>query len=137
MNVSKRILVLPALATCLLCYAGSAFAADVEANKKRGQVYYRMVCTVCHMQTTGESIPPASRTMAEWRSYFDADTHDATGQSNASVRYYTSQAYRETIKDQNKAARKFLTLSDEQIFADVREFAVNGAKDSDTPATCN
>ncbi len=137
MKVSKWIL-LPLTAVAWLGYsAGAALAQDVEPNKKRGQVYYRMVCTVCHMQTSGETIPPADQTMAEWRAYFDADQHDTTGESNASLRYYTSQAYRETIKDQNKAARKFLTLSDEQIHADVREFAVNGAKDSDTPATCN
>lgn len=137
MTVSKRMLALSVPLALLLGYAASAVAADVEANKKRGQVYYRMVCTVCHMQMTGASIPPASRSMAEWRAYFEAEKHDASGQSNTSLRYYASQTYRETIKDQNKAARKFLTLSDEQIFADVREFAVNGAKDSDTPATCN
>ena len=60
-----------------------------------------------------------------------------TGSTRPELSYYMSQAYRETIKDTNKAARKFLKLSDEQVSADVREFAITGAKDSDTPASCN
>jgi len=117
--------------------SGVVLAEDVKPNKKRGQVYFKMVCTVCHMQQAEKTIPPASRTMDQWRSYFVANKHDLTGATRPEVSYYMSREYRETIKDTNKAARKFLKLSDEQIDADVREFVVNGAKDSDTPASCN
>jgi len=75
--------------------------------------------------------------MEQWSAYFDANAHDKTGKTNASVSYYVSTEYRESIRDSNKAAKRFLNLSNEQLLADVRKFAVNGAKDSDTPATCN
>jgi hypothetical protein len=134
---SKRCLKVLALAVCLLGFSTQVISADVQPNKKRGQVYFKMVCTVCHMQMAEKSIPPASRSMADWRAYFDANKHDVSGQSRPELTYYVSQEYRESIKDSNKAASKFLKLSDEQIAADVREFTVNGAKDSDTPASCN
>ncbi len=137
MGSSKPFLAGFTLAALLFSVIGDAFAADIKANKKRGQVYYRMVCTACHVDMTGSSIPPSGFTMAEWRAYLDADKHDASGRTNPSVRYYLQQTYRESIKDENKAAKKFLKLPNEQLYADVYQFAVNGAKDSDTPATCN
>lgn len=48
-----------------------------------------------------------------------------------------SVEYRESIKDTNKAAKKFLKLPEQQIYADVLTFTVSGAKDSDTPASCD
>lgn len=123
---------------CLVAFLATSVAvAEVEPNAKRGQVYFKLVCTVCHVQTAAKSIPPSSRSMNEWRAYLDADKHDVTGTTNPSVRYYVSRAYRDSVQDTNKAAKKFLDLSDEQIAADVRAFAIKGAKDSDTPATCN
>lgn len=122
-------------AVLVLGYAGSAMAED--PNKKRGQVYFKMVCTVCHIQTAATAIPPNTRTMADWTAYMDADKHDSTGNSNPKVSHYTSSEYRESIKDSNKAAKKFLDLPAEQLYADVKAFVVGGAKDSDTPASCN
>lgn len=133
----KHCLKMLALAGCLLGFSTQVITAEVQPNKKRGQVYFKMVCTVCHIQMAEKSVPPASRSMAEWRAYFDANKHDASGKSRPELSYYVSQEYRDSIKDSNKAANKFLKFSDEQIAADVREFTVNGAKDSDTPASCN
>ncbi len=113
-----------------------AEAAD-EPNWKRGRVYFRMVCTGCHAEMTGSPIPPNSRTIAEWTAYMDANKHDATGKSKPSIMDYVSQEYRESVKDSNKAAKKFLKLSDDELYADVKAFVVSGAKDSDTPASCN
>ncbi len=112
---------------------GSALA---EGNKKIGRVYFKMVCTVCHIQDAVKAIPPNSRTMAEWTAYMDADVHDKTGKSNPKVSYYTSKEYRMSIQDTNKAAKKFLKMPDEQLYEDVKTFVVTGAKDSDTPASC-
>jgi len=137
MLTAKRVLSGLALAVLLSGVAGQALSEDLKPNKKRGQVYFKMVCTVCHMQMTEQAIPPASRTMDEWRAYFDANRHDVSGQTRPELDYYMSREYRESIKDSNKAARKFLDLPDEQVNADVREFAISGAKDSDTPASCN
>ena len=122
-------------AALALCFAADGMAAD--PNKKRGRVYFKMVCTVCHIQEAAKAIPPNTRSMAEWTAYMDADKHDASGKSNPAVSYYTSQEYRESVKDSNKAAKKFLKLPAEQIFSDVKAFLVSGAKDSDTPASCD
>ncbi len=108
-----------------------------KASWKRGRVYFRMVCTGCHIDMTGSSIAPNTRTIAEWSAYMDANKHDASGKTKPMVSDYISKEYRESVKDSNKAAQKFLKLSDEALFADVKEFVVHGAKDSDTPASCN
>ena len=111
-----------------------AGAAD-EADWKRGRIYYRMVCTACHKEMA-DKISPNSRTIAEWKAYIDADRHDASGRSNPSVKYYTSAAYRESVKAENKAAAKFIDVAEEALLADVRAWLVRGAKASDTPARC-
>jgi hypothetical protein len=123
------------VAAIALGYASGGMAED--PNKKRGQVYFKMVCTVCHIQTASKAIPPNTRSMADWTAYMNADKHDISGTSNPKISYYTSEEYRESIKDSNKAAKKFLTLPADQLYADVKAFVVGGAKDSDTPASCN
>lgn len=136
MRFTKKWLVFLSVISLILTYSFGTFAAD-KPNKKRGQVYFKMVCTVCHMTTAERTIPPADYTMEQWSTYFDTNAHDKTSKTNASVSYYVSTEYRESISDSNKAAKRFLNLSNEQLLADVRKFAVTGAKDSDTPATCN
>ncbi len=110
--------------------------AFADGNSKRGRVYFKMVCTVCHITEAGTAIPPNSRTMAEWAAYIDADKHDLTGKAKPSVAYHTSKDYRESIAESNRAAKKFMKLSDDQLLADVRQFVITGARDSDTPASC-
>lgn len=109
-------------------------AQAVDGNWKRGRIYYRMVCTACHTDQPSGSISPATMTIAEWNAYLDADKH-ANGKD--SVSYYVSKAYRESVKDSNKAAAKFIEMADEALMADVRAFVIHGAKDSDNPARCN
>lgn len=115
---------------------GLSGGASAEPNKNIGKVYFKMICTVCHMTSAGKAIPPNNYTMKEWSAYLDADKHDKTGKTNPKVSYYLSKEYRETIKDTNKAAAKFLNMPDEEAAANVRAFVVGGAKDSDTPASC-
>lgn len=134
MNKRVSMVVNVLLAAMLSGLAGGVAAG--EPNKKVGKVYFKMICTVCHMTAVGKAIPPSSLTMKEWGAYLDADKHDATGKSNPKVSYYLSHAYRDSIKDSNKAAQKFLDMPDEQVATDVRAFVVGGAKDSDTPASC-
>lgn len=137
MKLSKVLVALLSMSAYLLTCSLPVFAADLKVNKKRGQVYFKMVCTVCHKDTAGRSIPPVDYTMEQWSIYFDADSHDKSGKTKPKVSYYVSSEYRESISDSNKAAKRFMKLSNEQLYADVRKFVVNGAKDSDTPATCN
>lgn len=116
----------------LLAFSWTVQAAD--GNWKRGRVYYKHVCTVCHVEQTGDPISPATMTRAEWKSYLDADSH-AKGKDKVS--YYVSQEYRNSVKDKNRAAKKFLKLPNETLAADLRAFVIHGAKDSDSPARCN
>lgn len=108
---------------------------ESKANWRLGRIYYRMVCTDCHKQMA-EPISPVSKTIAEWKAYFNADRHDSSGRTNSSLKYYVSREYRESIRAKNKAANKFIDIPDQQLLVNVRAFVVHGAKDSDTPASC-
>lgn len=109
-------------------------AQSAEGDWKRGRVYFRMVCTACHVEKAGGAIPPNTWNKAEWMTYLDADKH-AKGKD--SVRYYLSKQYRASIKATNKAAEKFADVPDQDLLDDIRAFVTKGAKDGDTPASCS
>ena len=113
----------------------SPMANAAKGNWKQGRIYYKMVCTDCHATEAGHKISPSEKTKAEWAAYFDADRH--TSEDQHPLSYYLSTAFRESIKDQNRAAKKMLKVSDEQLLANVKAFVEHGAKDSDQPASCN
>ena len=121
-----------AVATALSLCCASAFAYD--ADWKRGRVYYRSVCTSCHAVQPGGTINPSSKTKAEWAAYLKADKH-AKGKDT--VRQHVSKAYRASIKSGNKAAEKFADVPDQELLDDVAAFLTKGAKDGDSPASCN
>lgn len=108
-------------------------AAQADGNWKNGRVYYRMVCTACH-EKSAAVISPNQKTQAEWKAYLDADKH-AKGKDKVS--YYTSKAYRDSIKASNKAAAKFADAPEAELMADVKAFLHRGAKDGDAPARCS
>ncbi|MBL8421008.1 MAG: cytochrome c [Dechloromonas sp.] len=116
----------------LLCVSTLAVAYD--ADWKRGRVYYRSVCTACHAAQAGGSIAPSQMTKAEWAAYLKADKH-AKGKD--SMKQYLSKPYRASIKAQNKAAEKFADVPEDELFEDMKAFVVKGAKDGDSPASCN
>ena len=119
-------------------FAGTAASAlAYEGDLRRGRLYYRQICTTCHQETLGKAIAPNERTKADWAAYVKADKHDKTGTSNASVKYFTTRAYRETIKASNKAAEKLLGANDAELYADVQAWLQYSAKDSDNPSGCN
>ena len=126
--------VFPVTMAALLTVAWTT-AAQAE-NWKRGRIYYRMVCTECHTEQAGKSISPSQMTMAEWKSYLEADKHAASGKANPSVRYYVSKEFRASVQDTNKAAAKLIDVPDEELYADLRAFVIKGAKDGDQPARC-
>ena len=114
--------------------AASAFA--YEGDLKRGRLYFRQICTACHQDTLGKAIAPNERTKADWAAYVKADKHDKSGKSNASVKYFTTKAYRETIKGSNKVAAKLLDANDAELYTDVQAWLTYSAKDSDNPSGC-
>lgn len=109
-------------------------AHSAEGDWKRGRIYFRMVCTACHVEKAGGAIAPNTRLKAEWMAYLDADKH-AKGKD--SVRYYVSKQYRASIKATNKAAEKYFDVPDQDLLDDIRAFVTKGAKDGDSPASCS
>ena len=109
-------------------------AQAYDGDWKRGRVYYRQVCTSCHVAKTEKAISPTSKTKAEWTTYLQADKH-AKGKD--SVKQYISQPYRASIKATNKAAEKFADVPDQELWEDIKAFVLKGAKDGDSPASCS
>ena len=116
----------------LSVFAASAFAYD--ADWKRGRVYYRSVCTSCHAVQPIGSVNPSSKTKAEWTAYLKADKHN---KGKDTVKQYVSKPYRASIKSGNKAAEKFAEVADQELTDDIAAFLIKGAKDGDSPASCN
>lgn len=121
----------------VILLAVSSVVEAAKGNWKKGRIYYRMVCTDCHVNQAGGKISPAEKTKAEWADYFEKNIHgpqDAPAKYAAS--YFVSREYRESIKDTNRAAKKLLKIPDEQLLEDVKAFLNHTAKDSDQPSRC-
>ena len=127
-----------ATALIILLFALSSFAtAAPKGNWKKGRIYFRMVCTDCHVKEAGGKITPAEKTKAEWLDYFEKNLHgpqDASAKYAAS--YFVSREFRESIKGTNRAAAKMLNIPEDQLLEDVKAFLVHTAKDSDQPSRC-
>jgi hypothetical protein len=122
-----------ALPTLLILGLTSTVANAYDGDWKRGRVYYRGVCTNCH-SSKGATFAPNQYTKAEWTAYLTGDKH-AKGADT--VKQYVSAAYRTSIKDANKVAEKFLDAPDAELMEDIKAFVMNGAKDGESPASCN
>ena len=122
-------------ATAVLTLLGISFAAQAyDADWKRGRIYYRSVCTSCHVASPIGAINPSTKTKAEWTAYLAADKH-AKGKDT--VKVYVSKAYRVSIKTGNKAAEKFIDTPEQELSDDIKAFLIKGAKDGDSPASCS
>jgi len=111
--------------------AGSVSAAD--GDWKRGRVYYRMVCTDCHVSKAGGAIAPSTKTKAEWATYVQADKH---AKGTNSLKTYIGKPYRASIAASNKAAAKFAAVPEQELYEDLRAFLARSAKDGDAPTGC-
>lgn len=119
----------------LLALMGASFSAQAyDADWKRGRVYFRSVCTACHVASPVGSINPSTKTKAEWTAYLLTDKH-AKGKETVSK--YVSKDYRASIKATNKAAAKFADTPDKELLEDLKAFLIKGAKDGDSPASCS
>jgi len=121
------------IALAILGATAYTAAQAYDGDWKRGRVYYRQVCTSCHVAKTDQSIAPTSRTKAEWTAYLQADKH---AKGKESLKQYVSKQYRASIKATNKAAEKFADVPDQELLEDVKAFVIKGAKDGDSPASC-
>ena len=123
-----------AAATALAALGASLSVQAYDANWKRGRIYYRSVCTSCHVAGSVGAINPSSKTKAEWTAYLKTDKH-AKGKDT--IKEYVSKAYRAKIQSSNKAAEKFADVPDQELTDDITAFLTKGAKDGDAPASCN
>ena len=124
----------PLLSSILICLLGAPLVSQAaDADWKRGRVYYRMVCTACHVEKAS-AIAPSTKTMAEWNAYLLADKH-AKGKD--SVKFYLSKKYRDSVKATNKAAEKYADVPEQELFEDLKAFVIKGAKDGESPASCS
>ena len=121
-------------AVALAALGVAAQATAYDGDWKRGRIYYRSVCTSCHVASPVGGINPSSKTKAEWTAYLQADKH-AKGKD--SVAQYVSQGYRNSIKSANKAAEKFADVPDKELAEDIKAVLLKGAKDGDAPASCS
>jgi hypothetical protein len=119
----------------LMLGAGAMSAAQAyDGDWKRGRIYYRQVCTVCHTTELKKAIGPNERTQAEWATFFKNDKH---GKGKDTVKHFFSKQYRDSIKATNAAAAKFAAVPDNELLEDVKAFLNRSAKDGDAPAGCS
>ena len=118
----------------LLGATAMSSAQAYDADWKRGRVYYRQVCTSCHMAQVNKQFGPNERTKADWAAYLTADKHN---KGKDTVKQYYSKQYRASIKASNKAAEKFADVADQELMDDVKAFLIRSAKDGDAPASCS
>ena len=119
----------------LILGAGAMSAAQAyEGDWKRGRIYYRQVCTVCHTAELKKAIGPNERTQAEWTAFFKTDRHV---KGKDTVKHFFSRQYRDGIKATNAAAAKFSAVPENELLEDVKAFLTRSAKDGDAPAGCS
>jgi hypothetical protein len=133
---SHPLIICAGLSILIVMISATVFAENISVDWRRGRVYYRLVCSSCHKAETGQAISPSEFTIAEWDTIIDNDRHAPAGNANPSIRYYVSRAYREWVKNTNKAAKKFLEIPEQELLNDLHSFVIRGAKDSDTPMRC-
>lgn len=97
--------------TLALAVITCVFAADIpKGNSDRGRNYFRDNCKNCHTKTgSGGEITPLSKTLAQWRTYFEKGKHA-----------------RGTLKE----------MGTEQQLLDVKAFLIAHAADSEQPEIC-
>lgn len=129
---------LSAVLMLLVCFSSIAKAADAgKGNWKKGRIYYRMVCTECHIEKAGGAIAPSEKTKAQWVDYFEKNLHGPQDEpAKYAASYFVSLEFRESIKDTNRAAKKMLKVPEDKLLEDVKAFVNHTAKDSDQPSRC-
>ena len=120
---------------CLLMFGFNSHDVWAKANVRRGHLYFQGVCQACHLKV-GALVDPKSRTIDDWVAYLSIDRHAVKSSAEKSIHYYLGRSYREQIKDSNKVAKKFLALSENALFQDIRAFFMKHASDYDGPSPC-
>lgn len=103
----------PLLLLAMASLAGSALLAEPQGSDVKGKYYYRKECKTCHVEKgSAPVLTPLSKTQAQWRKFFEAGKHGASGAP---------------------IAPKFCKPDH---LTDIKAFLVNHASDSPQPMTC-
>jgi len=100
-----------------LLVLSAAVMAGTRANPKKGKVYFKKYCRVCHDGNSEVTkLSPMAKTMDQWNKAFaeDGKAHKCADASMA--------------KTQKELSKQDLT--------DIQAYLVQHAADSDQPATC-
>jgi cytochrome c5 len=70
-------LAIPALATVMLAGLISTTFAAPKGSENKGRHFFKDTCRQCHIKgAAGGELTPMNKTMAQWRAYFSAGTHN-------------------------------------------------------------
>lgn len=109
----KRLAALLGLLCVVLLMSSLVFAG--AANTKKGKVFFKNQCRVCHDGTTkAPTLTPMTKTIAQWKKSLAK----------------TGPACVARVKEKTGAA-----LTDQDV-ADISAYLIMHAADSDQPATC-
>jgi hypothetical protein len=60
-----------------LILSATVFSAERKGNETKGRVYFRDTCKTCHIKgAAGGEITPMSKTIAQWKTYFEKAKHN-------------------------------------------------------------
>lgn len=91
--------------------------AAPKANPRKGKVYFKKYCRVCHDGSTEQAeLQPITKTMAQWERAFGTETV--------------------TEGCVGRAVNKTGTELTDQDLLDIQSYLIYHAADSDHPATC-
>jgi cytochrome c5 len=86
--------------------------AAAKGNEAKGKYYFKQTCKQCHVKgAAGGEVTPLTKTMAQWRSFFEKGQHP-------------------------RDKKPLTTVLPADQLADVQTFLVNHAADSLQPETC-
>ena len=111
--IKSGLILLSLVAFVISLALSSALSAEQKkGNQAKGRYYFRQTCKTCHAKGgNGGEVTPLSKTMAQWKRYFDAAKHNKS----------------------SEALTKVMTA--DQI-TDVNAYLVEHAADSLQPETC-
>jgi hypothetical protein len=109
--MKKRLAVMIFMLSLSIC-ASAVLLPAAGGSETKGKYYFKKTCKPCHKKNSeGGEISPLSKTIAQWKSYFGAGSHE-------------------------KGKAKLATIMDEEKLLHVTTYLQAHASDSPQPETC-
>ncbi|MCK7579406.1 MAG: hypothetical protein MZV65_29250 [Chromatiales bacterium] len=111
---------------------GLPLLAQAEGDWKRGRVYYRMVCTACHVEQASGAIAPEHQDQGRMDG-LPAGRQARQGQGHASSTT-SARTTATASRPPTRRPRSSPTCPNRSCSRIVKAFVITGAKDGDAPA---